>query len=297
MNTMKRLFSVFASGLALAALTVPALAITLTPEQAKNAPNDFVKAVNGDKIVYDSTITAYSSKTFNKILQAFGLELAPEMVGAVPNSYASLSNGQAAFNSVPTAYPPHGYHAIFTAYGLELTPEEVAAKLGSNDYAKVVGDKIVFGKAPTAYDGPTLALILSAYTLPVPPAPAVVEAAPPAADPEPVKWVLNTGYMFDFDKAVIKEHYYVLLDYIVEAMEAKPTLKFEIQGHTCSIGSKAYNQQLSERRAKAIYNYLVQKGIDSSRLTTIGFGEERPAFSNDTEEERAKNRRVELIEF
>jgi len=294
---MKRLLSVFAGGMAVAALTVPALAIDLTPEQAQTAPNDFVKAVSGDKIVYDSTITAYSSKTFNRILQAFGLELAPEMVGAVPNSYASLGDGKTVFNNVPVAYPPHDYHAIFTAYGLQLTPEEVAAKLGSNDYAKVVGDKIVFGKAPTAYDGPTLALILSAYTLPVPPAPAVVEAPPPAADPEPVKWVLNTGYMFDFDKAVIKEHYYVLLDYIVEAMEATPTLKFEIQGHTCSMGPKAYNQKLSERRAKAIYDYLVQKGIDPSRMTTIGFGEERPAFSNDTEEERAKNRRVELIEF
>ncbi len=290
---MKKLLSILVSGVAIAALTVPAMSIVLTPEQGQNVPNVFAK-VTGGNVVYDSTVTAYSSKTFNKILQAYGLELTPGMVGSVPTSYATLSNGQVVFNNIPTAYDPPGYHAIFTAYGLELTPEAVADILKSNDYASVVGDKIVFGKAPTAYDGVTLALILKAYNLPVP---AVVEIPQPAAEPAPVKWVLNTGYMFDFDKAVIREHYYVLLDYIVEAMETTPTLRFEIQGHTCSMGPKAYNQKLSERRAKAIYDYLVLKGIDQSRLTTVGFGEERPAFSNDTEEERAKNRRVELVEF
>jgi outer membrane protein OmpA-like peptidoglycan-associated protein len=290
---MKKLLSILASGVAIAALTVPAMSIVLTPEQGQNVPNVFAKVAGGN-VVYDSTVTAYSSKTFNKILQAYGLELSPEMVGSVPTSYATLSNGQVVFNNVPTAYDPPGYHAIFTAYGLELTPEAVADILKSNDYARVVGDKIVFGKAPTAYDGVTLALILKAYNLPVP---AVVEIPQPAAEPEPVKWVLNTGFMFDFDKAVIREHYYVLLDYIVEAMAATPTLRFEIQGHTCSMGPKAHNQKLSERRAKAVYDYLVLKGIDQSRLTTVGFGEEKPAFSNDTEEERAKNRRVELVEF
>lgn len=294
---MKKLLSLFVGGMAIAALTVPAMSIVLTPEQGQNVPNVFAKVAGGN-VVYDSTITAYSSKTFNKILQAYGLELTPEMVGAVPTSYATMSNGQVVFNNVPIAYDPPGYHAIFTAYGLELTPEAVADILKSNDYASVVGDKIVFGKAPTAYDGPTLALILKAYNLAVPAVVEIPVADPkPAAEPEPVKWVLNTGYMFDFDKAVIKEHYYVLLDYIVEAMETTPTLRFEIQGHTCSIGSKAYNQKLSERRAKAINDYLVLKGIDQSRLTAVGFGEEKPAFSNDTEEERAKNRRVELVEF
>jgi outer membrane protein OmpA-like peptidoglycan-associated protein len=292
---MKKFVSMLLGGVAVASLAVPAMSIVLDPEAGKNVPSVFAKVVGG-KVVYDRTSTAYSSVTFNEILKAYGLELAPEMVGSVPTSYATAKDGTVVFNRVGTAYAPAGYHTIFTSYGLELKPEEVTAKLAGNDYAKVVNGQIVFGKSPTAYDGETLALILSAYSLPVVEVPPVVEAPPPAP-PEPVKWVLNSDYMFDFDKAVIREHYFVLLDHIVEAMTAEPRLRFEIQGHTCSMGPNAYNQKLSERRAQAIYTYLVEKGIDQSRLTAIGFGEEKPAFPNDTRENRAKNRRVELVEF
>jgi OOP family OmpA-OmpF porin len=71
-------------------------------------------------------------------------------------------------------------------------------------------------------------------------------------------------------------------------------LRVEIQGHADSTGTNKYNQALSERRAKAIRNYLTKKSVDASRLTAVGFGEEKPAYSNDTSEGRTKNRRVEL---
>jgi OOP family OmpA-OmpF porin len=68
-----------------------------------------------------------------------------------------------------------------------------------------------------------------------------------------------------------------------------------IEGHADSTGPDAYNQKLSERRAKAVMAYLVNTvGIDPSRLTAVGYGESRPAYPNDTPENQAKNRRVEF---
>jgi outer membrane protein OmpA-like peptidoglycan-associated protein len=67
-----------------------------------------------------------------------------------------------------------------------------------------------------------------------------------------------------------------------------------VEGHTDSTGSDAYNQALSQRRADAVLNYLVRKGVPANRLTARGFGKSSPVASNDTREGRALNRRVEL---
>jgi len=68
----------------------------------------------------------------------------------------------------------------------------------------------------------------------------------------------------------------------------------EIDGHTDSVGTEEYNQRLGQRRADAVKNYFISKGIRASRLTARSFGETRPVASNDTEEGRQTNRRVEL---
>ena len=82
-------------------------------------------------------------------------------------------------------------------------------------------------------------------------------------------------------------------------MRDNPGLKVEIAGHTDDFGSVQYNQSLSEKRARAVQEYLVAQGIRSDRLLPVGRGETMPIASNATEEGRAKNRRVELtpIEF
>ena len=72
------------------------------------------------------------------------------------------------------------------------------------------------------------------------------------------------------------------------------TKKVTVEGHTDNIGSDAYNDKLSNKRAKTVSDYFVSKGIDASRLTAVGKGESSPIASNDTEEGRFKNRRVEL---
>jgi outer membrane protein OmpA-like peptidoglycan-associated protein len=72
-------------------------------------------------------------------------------------------------------------------------------------------------------------------------------------------------------------------------------MKVSINGHTDNVSGAEFNQTLSENRAKAVYDYLVSKGVDSSRLTYKGYGLTKPLASNDTEEGRAKNRRTEFV--
>ncbi len=106
-------------------------------------------------------------------------------------------------------------------------------------------------------------------------------------------WVLE-DIIFDFDKAKLKSEFYSQLDEIVYVLKQQPDLKVEIQGHTCNIGSDNYNMSLSERRAKAVVDYLVSKGIDRARLKSKGYGETKPLASNDTKEGRKLNRRAQI---
>lgn len=100
--------------------------------------------------------------------------------------------------------------------------------------------------------------------------------------------------LFDYDKSVLKAKYYADLDEVVNVMNKNPGLKMDIRGHTDSKGTENYNQGLSERRAKAVKDYLVKKGIARERLPKMGFGLTQPIASNLTDQGRALNRRVEL---
>jgi len=100
---------------------------------------------------------------------------------------------------------------------------------------------------------------------------------------------------FDFDNATLRPESYHELNRWVEVFNKYPDLNAEIHGHTCWIGTDAYNQGLSERRAKAVVNYLVSQGIDQNRLSRMGFGETKPIASNKTQKGRETNRRVEVL--
>lgn len=127
---------------------------------------------------------------------------------------------------------------------------------------------------------------------PPPPAPA---PPPPMAEPapEPGEKIVLRGVNFDFDKSNIRPDAAVILDEAVRILSGT-NAPVSIEGHTDWIGTDAYNQGLSERRANAVRDYLVQNGISPSRLSTSGYGESRPIASNETREGRALNRRVEL---
>jgi len=107
-------------------------------------------------------------------------------------------------------------------------------------------------------------------------------------------WTYAAVVMYGFDSAEIKSEAFPMLDEAVSILKKNPELKVEIDGHTDNIGPAAYNMNLSERRAKSVMEYFVDKGVEAERLTTKGFGLTMPAVSNDTEEGRAKNRRVTL---
>jgi outer membrane protein OmpA-like peptidoglycan-associated protein len=129
---------------------------------------------------------------------------------------------------------------------------------------------------------------------PPPPPPPVVQAAPPPPPPVKKKIVLR-GVNFDFDKAIIRNDAGRILDEAVSVLKEEGGAATLVVGHTDSQGTDGYNQKLSERRAKAVRDYLVKGGIPASRVTTKGMGEAQPVATNDTDEGRAQNRRVELL--
>ncbi len=102
---------------------------------------------------------------------------------------------------------------------------------------------------------------------------------------------------FDVDSAVIKGSFYATLDRIgAEIQTRASTARYTIVGHTDSTASNEYNQELSERRARAVASYLISKGVASAQLSILGLGETRPVASNSTEAGKAQNRRVEIYQ-
>ena len=99
---------------------------------------------------------------------------------------------------------------------------------------------------------------------------------------------------FDFDKTTLKPESFVELDKVVEFLMANPSVEIEIAGHTDSKGSDDYNLNLSQGRSQSVVDYLNSQGIDSYSLSAHGYGETRPIDTNDTDEGRASNRRVEF---
>jgi outer membrane protein OmpA-like peptidoglycan-associated protein len=115
---------------------------------------------------------------------------------------------------------------------------------------------------------------------------------------EPIE--LNKSYQindiyFEFNKYDLTDESKAVLDQLIEFLNENPKIRIQIQGHTDNIGHDADNLRLSENRARSVYDYLLAKNIDSSRLTYKGFGETMPVATNDTEEGRARNRRTVFV--
>ena len=107
-------------------------------------------------------------------------------------------------------------------------------------------------------------------------------------------WVVK-GVIFDYKKWDIKEEFNSNLSNIVDVLQKNPNMNIRIEGHTDNIGSMEYNIDLSQKRAQAVKNYLVGKGINESRVSIVGFGYKKPIAPNDTEEGRSLNRRAEIV--
>ena len=127
----------------------------------------------------------------------------------------------------------------------------------------------------------------------VEPAPLPPVAAPPP--PEPSRRIVLRGVNFDFDSDRLQDPGRAILDAAIETLRENPGAKVRVGGHTDSIGSRDYNEDLSQRRASRVVEYLKSGGVAASQLVTIqGFGEGRPVADNSSTDGRAQNRRVEL---
>lgn len=124
------------------------------------------------------------------------------------------------------------------------------------------------------------------------PAGAVVDANGCSVSGE--KLAIITNVNFGFDKAEIRPDAAAKLDRVVSTLRANPDINVRVVGHTDSVGAAAYNQQLSERRAASVMQYMTSQGIDASRMTSAGRGESEPLVDNGSKAGRAVNRRVEF---
>ena len=114
---------------------------------------------------------------------------------------------------------------------------------------------------------------------------------PPARTPFVLK-----GVNFDTGTAVLRHESALRLDLVVDFMKRRKSAAVEISGHTDNVGNAKTNKTLSLKRAQACRDYLTSKGIEGSRITAVGHGDERPVAPNDSDEGRQKNRRIEVVE-
>jgi outer membrane protein OmpA-like peptidoglycan-associated protein len=125
-----------------------------------------------------------------------------------------------------------------------------------------------------------------------------VNAAPPPPPPPPAeleKIQMSSQFiLFKTGSAIIEPRLYQTLDVLVEIMKGHPDQKWIVEGHADNTGSDKINDPLSQRRADAVKEYLVKKGVKADNITSIGYGSKKPIASNATAAGRAKNRRAEV---
>lgn len=135
---------------------------------------------------------------------------------------------------------------------------------------------------------------------PPPPKPKVEDHASTAkvdllnVEPEVGKHIVLNNIFFDLDKATLKAESETELERVLDLLTDYPLMRIEIEAHTDDLGSDEYNLRLSEARAKSVVDWLIAKKIDAARLSAKGYGESKPLLPNTSEENRARNRRVEF---
>src|SRR5690606_22969275 len=105
------------------------------------------------------------------------------------------------------------------------------------------------------------------------------------------------GIEFDTGRATLRPSSHPRLDRVVEYLKHKPRARIRVAGYTDNVGNPRRNKALSEQRAQAVREYLVTHGIEAGRIEAVGYGDENPIASNDTEVGRQQNRRIEAVEL
>lgn len=164
---------------------------------------------------------------------------------------------------------------------------------GSVGYATSGSSDEEEGAAIGAAAGAAIGALLCADRTPEP-----VAEPEPMPEPEPVPEfepvTLSSEVNFAFDSEALRPQAEVTLDEVARRLREHTDVSIRIEGHTDSVGSAQYNQGLSERRANSVRDYLVSQGVAEDRMMAVGYGEQRPVATNETDEGRALNRRVEI---
>lgn len=268
----------------------------------------------GNKLVYG--MQAHDSAKFAAAVKAGVADGLTPLALPLTDSIETLKNSKGRIAVIvlsdgintEKANPVQAAEELKKAYGDRICIYTVL--IGNDPEGKTVMQGIAkasgCGFATTADDlasGSALAGFLEKVFLEKAPAPAppVVVAPKPAPAPAPevkpvvvIERVVLRGINFDFDKAVVKPEFAPVLDVAAGILKEQSNLKVVVEGHTCSMGSEAYNQKLSDRRAKAVKEYLVKKGVKADNLSTAGHGELQPMANNKTKSGREMNRRVEF---
>jgi len=222
------------------------------------------------------------------------------VAGAMAVAFAGSAGAQMnpSMKSDPKGYVP-GTAPCTTGYACNGYPTPTDGTVKSGVYNGTMG---LSGNLcwRTGYWAPSMATIECDPDLvpkpPPPPPPAAVPPPPPppAAAPMKKKIVLR-GVNFDFDKSNIRPDAVPTLEQACKTLKEEPTIDVSCNGYTDSVGTVAYNLKLSERRARAVCQWLVQCGVGLGRVSARGYGKADPVASNATPEGRAQNRRTELV--
>jgi len=182
-----------------------------------------------------------------------------------------------------------------TAAAIGATLGAVGGGVGVDQIENDADDgEIAAGAAAGLVAGGLIGYLIGHYACPE--EEVVVQERPaPPPPPKGTKIAEIPGPNFDFDKATLTPAGKAKVADAARTLKDNPSIHVEVGGHTDSIGSDAYNQRLSERRAKTVAEELTRDGISASRLTVRGYGERKPVADNATEAGRARNRRVEIV--
>ena len=264
-----------------------------------------------DQVDYENGTSTNVTRTFTNLIKEYSLTDNTSLYSLVGIGYEFFSNDDDLSNE----------NSFFGNYGLGIKykiSEQVALKLdarhmietdhGDNNLSYNVGLSVPFGEVAKA--APVVAAV----------APVVAKVAPVEApkdsdsdgvidsldecpntmakskvDSVGCMTLVNLNINFDTNKSNIKDSYNTRIVEFANMLKANPKLKATIGAHTDSVGSDAYNQKLSERRAASTVEALKALKVDASKIKAVGYGETKPVASNDTVEGRAENRRVEAV--
>lgn len=193
---------------------------------------------------------------------------------------------------------------IFYLDNLKLIPKNKSMALCPEAEAKRVelyaDDWRHMGFADTTTPGPQATFDRNVFEEPevhVEEPPVNAEETPPSETPQQPDTLILAGVCFDFDKSTLNDHYAAVTDSLTDKIALRKPGKVFISGHTDNIGTDEFNLKLSLARAHTIEQILIQKGVEAGKIFCMGEGESRPVATNDTEEGRAANRRIEIVLF